>query len=83
MNGRRRVPVDENDRLLKLPERCWEVLTDHGGTLDRPVKLYCNTARRLSFVYAVLPELGNDDITFFEGSITPWSSYVSPAETLS
>jgi len=73
--------VDEDDRRLKPEPRRLEILADHGITLDRPVRLYCNTARRLSFVYAVLQEQGHDDVAFYEGGIDAWADYGGPVTT--
>jgi thiosulfate/3-mercaptopyruvate sulfurtransferase len=73
--------VDEKRRQLKSPDRCQEMLSEHGITLNQPVRLYCNTARRLSFVYTVLRELGHDDVTFYEGGIDRWAKYGGPVET--
>ncbi|MFB6153642.1 MAG: sulfurtransferase [Halodesulfurarchaeum sp.] len=73
--------VDENDRQLKPRSRCREILSEHDITFDRPVRLYCNTARRLSFVYTVLRELGHHDVAFYEGGINAWAEYGGPVET--
>jgi len=73
--------VDEQRRRLRPREKLWDVLEAHGITQDRPVKLYCNTARRLSFVYAVLQELGHDDVAIYEGGIDAWADYGGPVET--
>lgn len=73
--------VDESSRQLKARNRCQEILIDHGITIDNPVRLYCNTARRLSFVYAALRELGYDDVAFYEGGIDAWADYGGTVET--
>jgi len=73
--------VDKAQRRLEPPERCRETLAEHGITLDKPVRLYCNTARRLSFVYAVLRELGHEDVAFYEGGIATWAKYGGTVET--
>ncbi|WP_135365675.1 sulfurtransferase [Halosimplex halophilum] len=73
--------VDEDERRLKPDPRLREVLGDHGVAFDRPVRLYCNTARRLSFVYAVLRALGHDDVAVYEGGIDAWAGYGGPVET--
>lgn len=81
VNFQWRALVDESHRGLKSERRCREVLADHGITFDRPVRLYCNTARRLSFVYAVLRELGHEDVAFYEGGIDAWAEYGGAVET--
>lgn len=73
--------VDEGTRRLESPARCREILAARGITADRPVRLYCNTARRLSFVYAVLRELGYEDVAFYEGGIAAWAECGGPVET--
>jgi len=73
--------VDNTRGQLKPRDRCRDILADAGISLDRPVRLYCNTARRLSFVYAVLRELGHDDVAFYEGGIGAWSKYGGRVET--
>lgn len=73
--------VNETDRQLKTQSRCRAILSEHDITFDRPVRLYCNTARRLSFVYTVLRELGHDDVAFYEGGIDAWAEYGGPVET--
>lgn len=74
--------VDEAERCLKPRSRCREILTDHGIRLNRPVRLYCNTARRLSFVYTVLKEIGHDDVAFYEGGINAWVNRGGAVETI-
>jgi len=73
--------VDTDPRGLKPLASRHEILADHGIAMDRPVRLYCNTARRLSFVYAVLRELGHEDATFYEGGIDAWAAHGGPVET--
>lgn len=73
--------VDENERRLKSPPRRRAILDENSITMDRPVRLYCNTARRLSFVYAVLRDLGHEDVAFYEGGIDAWADYGGPVET--
>lgn len=78
-----RALVDETERRLRSPSDCRRILDDHGIALDRPIRLYCNTARRLSFVYAVLRHLGHDDVAIYEGGIAAWANYGGPVETTS
>jgi len=73
--------VDEQTRRLKPRDDLQSILDDCGITPDRPIRLYCNTARRLSFLYAVLREFEYDDIGFYEGGIAAWSEYEGPVET--
>lgn len=51
-----------------------------GITPDRPVTLYCTTARRLSFVYAVLCEPECSDVAVYEDGSDGWARYGSPLE---
>ncbi|WP_135663670.1 rhodanese-like domain-containing protein [Halorhabdus rudnickae] len=48
------------------------LLAEHGIERDREIVLYCNTARRLSYVFAVLSDLGYEDVRFYEGSLEDW-----------
>jgi len=73
--------VDEERRRLAPREERERILAADGMALDSPVRLYCNTARRLSFVYAVLRDLGHDDVRFYEGGIDAWADYGGPVET--
>lgn len=73
--------VDEETRQLKSREERERILAAHGMTLDRRVRLYCNTARRLSFVYAVLRDLGHENVGFYEGGINAWANDGGPVET--
>lgn len=73
--------VDEDTRQLKSRETIETILDDHGITPPRPIRLYCNTARRLSFVYAVLRNLEYEDVAFYEGGIDAWAAYGGPVET--
>jgi thiosulfate/3-mercaptopyruvate sulfurtransferase len=73
--------LNETDRQLKPQSRCRSILSEHDITFNRPVRLYCNTARRLSFVYIVLQELGHDDVAFYEGGIDAWAEYDGRVET--
>lgn len=81
VNFQWRALVDEDDRRLEPRERCLSVLSGCGVTLDRPVRLYCNTARRLSFVYTVLRELGHGDAAIYEGGILEWADRGGRLET--
>lgn len=73
--------VDDEARQLKPRDEVKSILEANGITPDRPIRLYCNTARRLSFVYAVLEDLGYDDVAFYEGGIDAWAAYGGPVET--
>ncbi|MXR52339.1 sulfurtransferase [Halovenus sp. WSH3] len=81
INFQWRSLVDEADRALLPADELRSVLTAEGIPLDRPVRLYCNTARRLSFLYVVLRHLGHDDVAFYEGGIDNWADYGGPVET--
>jgi thiosulfate/3-mercaptopyruvate sulfurtransferase len=81
INFQWRELVNETDRQLKSRPRCRAILSEYDITFDRPVRLYCNTARRLSFVYTVLQELDHDDVAFYEGGIEAWAEYGGPVET--
>lgn len=81
VNFQWRTLVTDDARRLKPPKESERILEAHGITSDRPVRLYCNTARRLSFVYAVLWDLGYDDVGFYEGGIEAWAKYGGPVET--
>jgi thiosulfate/3-mercaptopyruvate sulfurtransferase len=81
VNFQWRALVDEGARRLLAREECSRILDERGIDLDRPVRLYCNTARRLSFVYAVLRELGHEDLAFYEGGIDAWADYGGPVAT--
>lgn len=76
-----RALVDGSERRLLSADRLDAVLADHGLAPGRPVRLYCNTARRLSFVYAVLRHLGYDDVGVYEGGIDAWADYGGPVAT--
>ncbi len=54
------------------------ILSDLGLAPDDQIVLYCNTARRLSYVYAVLSALGYGSVTFYEGNLTDWIRAKSP-----
>ncbi|QOS13434.1 sulfurtransferase [Haloferax sp. Atlit-6N] len=73
--------VDDEARHLKPRDELESILKSHEITPDRPVRLYCNTARRLSFVYATLLELGYEDVGFYEGGIKAWTEYGGSVET--
>jgi ferredoxin-nitrite reductase len=70
--------VREDGRQLKDVEVIEELLADRGITRGKEIFLYCNTARRLSHTFAVLRELGYDDVRFYEGSLTDWIRSSSP-----
>jgi len=76
-----RAFVDEKRRRPKPADRCRELLAERGVTPDRPVRLYCNTARRLSFVYALLRWLGYEDVGVYEGGIDAWAAHGGPVAT--
>jgi thiosulfate/3-mercaptopyruvate sulfurtransferase len=73
--------VDEETRQRRPREQQARMLESHGIVSDRPVRLYCNTARRLSFVYTALQELEYDDVAVYEGGIAAWAEYGGPVET--
>lgn len=73
--------VDDEKRQLKPRDYLESILAAHDMTTGRPIRLYCNTARRLSFVYAVLRELGYEDVSFYEGGIDAWAEYGGPVKT--
>jgi thiosulfate/3-mercaptopyruvate sulfurtransferase len=73
--------IDDERRRLEPRDKLETVLREHGITRDRPVRLYCNTARRLSFLYAVCRELGYVDVAFYEGGIDAWADFGGPLET--
>ncbi|MFB6228062.1 MAG: sulfurtransferase [Halobacteriales archaeon] len=81
VNFQWRSLIDGETGQLKPRTEKEVVLEAHEITPDRPIRLYCNTARRLSFVYAVLRELGYDDVAFYEGGIDAWAEYGGPFET--
>ncbi|WP_336328353.1 rhodanese-like domain-containing protein [Halovenus sp. HT40] len=61
-----------SDGSLKDREEIERILADRGLDSDREIVLYCNTARRLSHTYAVLSELGYEQVSAYEGSLTDW-----------
>lgn len=63
--------VDEDYRLRSEAE-LRALLDGRGITPQTQVILYCNTARRLSHTFAVLSQLGYEDLRFYEGSLTDW-----------
>lgn len=73
--------VDDAARQLKRPGDIDAILRDHGLRRGKPIRLYCNTARRLSFVYAVLRARGYDDVAIYEGGIAGWARYGGAVET--
>jgi ferredoxin-nitrite reductase len=70
--------IREDGRQLKDSTAIEELLIDRGITREKEICLYCNTARRLSHTFAVLRELGYDDLRFYEGSLTDWIRSSSP-----
>jgi thiosulfate/3-mercaptopyruvate sulfurtransferase len=66
--------VDDETRGLKSRAQLETILTDRGIVSERPILLYCNTARRISHTYVVLQHLGYEDVTFYEGSLTEWKA---------
>lgn len=64
--------VDDDTRGLLSERELRTRLETRGIVPDRPVCLYCNTARRISHTYVVLCALGYDDVAFYEGSLTEW-----------
>lgn len=70
----------EPKRLLPREELS-AIAARKGLEPGRPVRLYCNTARRLSFVYAVLRHLGREDVAIYEGGIAAWADYGGPVAT--
>jgi thiosulfate/3-mercaptopyruvate sulfurtransferase len=73
--------VDEETRGILPRDEAEAVLADRAITRDRPVLLYCNTARRISHTYVVLSHLGYPDVSFYEGSLTEWERTGRPIET--
>jgi thiosulfate/3-mercaptopyruvate sulfurtransferase len=73
--------VDEDSRGLLPRDRVESTLADRGVERDRPLLLYCNTARRISHTYLVLRDLGYDDVAFYEGSLTEWEARGGPVES--
>ena len=64
--------VDPETRGLRPADDLLDDLAARGLEPDRPVVLYCNTARRLSHTYLALRHLGFEDVRFYEGSLTDW-----------
>jgi thiosulfate/3-mercaptopyruvate sulfurtransferase len=64
--------VDPETRGLRAKDDLRERFEERGITPDRPVVLYCNTARRLSHTYVALRWLGFEDVHIYEGSLTEW-----------
>jgi thiosulfate/3-mercaptopyruvate sulfurtransferase len=73
--------VDEETRGLLPRDRVEAALSDRGVDHERPVLLYCNTARRISHTYLVLRHLGYEDVQFYEGSLTEWEARGGPVES--
>lgn len=72
--------VDDESRGLRPQTELRDRLGEHGITPDRRIVLYCNTARRISHTYAVLSHLGYEDVDFYEGSLTEWTTAGGPVE---
>ncbi|WP_280536377.1 sulfurtransferase [Halopenitus sp. POP-27] len=64
--------VDPDTRGFRSPDDLRKRFAERGITPDRPVVLYCNTARRLSHTYVALRWIGVDDVHIYEGSLTEW-----------
>ena len=64
--------VDPEGRGLRPAPDLLATLAGAELTPDRPVVLYCNTARRLSHTYLALRALGFEDVRFYEGSLEDW-----------
>lgn len=73
--------VDEDTRGLRPESELRERLGERGLSPDRPIVLYCNTARRISHTYVVLRHLGFDQVKFYEGSLTEWRAEGRPLVT--
>ncbi|MCL9814268.1 rhodanese-like domain-containing protein [Natranaeroarchaeum aerophilus] len=69
--------VDDDGRLRPTDE-IESILDEQGLSPETAIVLYCNTARRLSHTFAVLTELGYEDVSFYEGSLTDWVRAESP-----
>ena len=70
--------VDGDTGRPKPDAELRSILAERGLAPDDDVVLYCNTARRLSYVYAVLSALGYGSVTFYEGNLTDWIRAKSP-----
>jgi ferredoxin-nitrite reductase len=64
--------VDDETGRRRSDEEIKAILEEQDLTPDRSIVLYCNTARRLSYVYVVLTDLGYEDVRFYEGSLEDW-----------
>lgn len=73
--------VDDDTRRLKPTDEIKKLLSDNGVDPDQRIALYCNTARRLSFTYAVLKHVGYDDVVFYEGGLPDWTDTGGDIET--
>jgi ferredoxin-nitrite reductase len=60
------------DGSLKPENDIESIFEDRGLVPEKQIVLYCNTARRLSHTYAVLSDLGYDEIYAYEGSLADW-----------
>jgi len=72
--------VDDDTRGIRPEGDVRELLESKGIDSERPVVLYCNTARRISHTYVVLRWLGYEDVFFYEGSLTEWRDLGRPVE---
>ncbi|QHS15827.1 sulfurtransferase [haloarchaeon 3A1-DGR] len=64
--------VDPDTRGFRSKSELRDRFAERGITPDRPVVLYCNTARRLSHTYVALRWIGFEDVHIYEGSLTDW-----------
>lgn len=64
--------VGTETRRIRPQSELNKLLEERGLAPDQRVVLYCNTARRLSFTYAVLRHLGYDRVTCYEGGLAEW-----------
>lgn len=74
--------VCEWTRRIKPRGEVRTILAEKDITPDRRIVLYCNTARKLSYVYLVLKSLGYPDVAFYEEGITDWASHGGTVETV-
>jgi ferredoxin-nitrite reductase len=63
---------------LRPAEELEAILAEKGIERGRRIVLYCNTARRLSHTFLVLADLGFENLSFYEGSLTDWVRAESP-----
>ncbi|MFA9516182.1 sulfurtransferase [Halopenitus sp. H-Gu1] len=64
--------VDPDTRGFRGKADLRERFDERGITPDRPVVLYCNTARRLSHTYVALRWIGFEVVHIYEGSLAEW-----------